>query len=246
MTSLRSTALAGATAWLCACGPADGHPVICPGEGDYEYADVIVDAPGHATTPASVDVPQNAINGVVEGKLTSQSLDVYSRGLSTSPPNHYMVLRFSGRRVVDVAGPDFVVFENAFEVAGGGTFMEHAVVEVSDDGENWVAFPHDYVAPDEDRYSSDPADWRGFAGTTPVAWQSRGCTSPFGEGVGGDAFDLADLPDPSLAQGFTYLRLTAAPTMINPDTGNPYPRDVASDGFDIDGVFARATRDESR
>lgn len=228
---------------LAACGAEEEstvYPVTCPGQGDYEFADVIVDAPGEVSAPSAINDRALGINGVVVGNRTSGSLDVFSRGLSTNPANHYVVLAWSGRKVVDVDGDDIVVFENAFE-SGGAVFMDHAIVEVSNDGERWVAFPHDYVADDETAYSTAPKDWHGFAGTTPVLWQSESCTSPFASDAGGDRFDLADLDDPELREGFSFLRLTAAPTRENPDTGERFPKDFISDGFDLDGVFVRRT-----
>lgn len=239
-----------AAIWLlplvAACSPpATEEPyfdVACPGAGDYPYADVIVDAPGTVSAPSAINEPDNAINGVVDGDLTSGSLDVFSRGLGED--NNYVVLRWSGRRVVDVDGPDFVVFENAFKVAEDNHFMDLIVVEVSNDAKRWVAFDYDYVADDETRYSNDPDHWLGFAGKTPVAWKSASCTDPLADEAGGDRFDLADLDDPELSQGFTYLRLTAAPTVINPDTGAPFVKHFLADGFDLDGVFAAQTAAE--
>lgn len=214
-------------------------PVTCPGAGDYEYADVVVDAPGTVAAPSAVNEQENAVNGV-RGEPDSGSLDVFSRGLSTDPPNHYIVLRWSQRTLEDAPGPDFVVYENAF-MTKSGHFMDHAVVEVSSDGEEWVAFPHDYVAEDETRYVADPDAWIGFAGVAPTHYDADdpACESPFAEESGGDRFDLAELtaaPTP-----VRYLRLTAAPTLENPDTGEPYPRDVIADGFDLDGVYAAQT-----
>lgn len=212
-------------------------PVTCPGEGDYEYADLLREAPGTVKAPSAINEPENAINGVVEGQEDAGSLDVFSRGLSTDPPNNYLVLEWSGRDVADGPGPDFVVFENAFATAGG-VFMDPAVVEVSADGESWTAMPHDYLAPDETRYSRDPEDWSGFAGVTPSTWRSVTCTSPFAEGAGGDTFDLSDVG----LTAFRFLRMTVAATLTNPDSGEPYPRDPIADGFDLDGVFARQTQ----
>lgn len=226
---------------IAACsGAPDEYPVTCPGQGDYEYADVIVDAPGHVETPAAIDVPENAINGVVEGDPNGGGFDVYSRGVSNDPPNHTLTLRWSGRRVANGEGADLVVFENAFDTAGG-TFMDPIVVEVSNDGETWVAFEHDYVAEDETRYSKAQADWPGFAGVSPVRWQSSECSDPFDPLAGGDRFDLDDLADAELRGGVRFLRLTTAAALENPDTGKPYPKDFVADGFDLDGVFARAT-----
>lgn len=234
-------------ATLSACG--DGQaaeptiPVSCPGDGDYEYADVIVDAPGEVSSPYAINDPQRAIDGVVDGQPKSGGLEVFSRGYSTDPPNHYVVLRCSDRLIRNVDGPDIIVFENAFET-NGGVFMDPIVVSVSSDGENWVEFPHDYVAPDETVYSRDPDHWRGFAGVHPVRWSTDvdSCQNPAEQAAGGDRFDLADLP--TVPEPVRYVRLVAAPTVVNPDTGETYPRDVLSDGFDLDGVYVVSTEFE--
>jgi hypothetical protein len=69
------------------------------------------------------------------------------------------------------------------------------------------------------------------------------------EQAGGDAFDLDDLPEDDPASrdirenGFRYLKLVSAPSLINPDTGAPYVRDPASNGADIDGVIARVVEE---
>ncbi len=232
-----------------ACGPPeagpdpDGNPpVVCAGAGDYEFADELVEAPGTVSAPSAVNVPQNAVNGVVHGDRKSGSLDVFSRGLSTSPPNNYLVIRWSGRTLTDVPGPDFVVFENAFE-APGGVFMDPAVVSVSSDGTHWVDFPHDYLAEDETSYSSDPSKWLGFAGVSPVVWRSDDsrCLDPIDPAAGGDRFDIADVELDGPAR---FVRITTAASLRNPDTDAPYPKEFIADGFDLDGVFAAATSED--
>jgi hypothetical protein len=153
--------------------------------------------------------------------------------------------------VLDGPGPDLVVFENGFrERERDAYFMDPVVVEVSADGERWLAFPHDYLASDETAYEPHPAAWEGFAGVTPVMLHvEHGGADPLAPSAGGDAFDLADLAaeraeDAALAsrlrtEGVRYVRLTSAALVVNPDTGVPYPRDPVSDGADIDGVAGR-------
>ncbi|MDR0994371.1 MAG: DUF4465 domain-containing protein [Verrucomicrobiota bacterium] len=67
--------------------------------------------------------------------------------------------------ITDGRGPDFVVFENAFD----DTFLELAYVEVSSDGEHFVRFPsHSLETRWLDTYGitnvSDPTAYGGFAG----------------------------------------------------------------------------------
>ena len=209
-------------------------------------ADEIVEAPG--ATGSGFGDPSRATNGVRGGGTFTGSLDVYSLDYRA---RRHLVLAFSGGPVLDGPGPDLVVFENGFrERERDAYFMDPVVVEVSADGERWLAFPHDYLASDETMYEPHPAAWEGFAGVTPVALHAdHGGLDPLAPTAGGDAFDLADLTgsdadEASLAselraRGIRYVRLTSAAVLVNPDTGLPYPRDPVSDGADIDGVAGR-------
>jgi hypothetical protein len=211
-------------------------------------ADEVVEAPGH--TGEGYRDAERAVNGVRGGGETAGGTDVFSLGLSLGEDDH-VVLRWSGRAVLNGPGLDFVIFENAF-AAGQGVFMDLAVVEVSQDGLDWVAFEHDCVADDETAWSNDPDDHPGFAGRTPVLLHDEGHpVDPVDpELAGGDGFDLDDLaPDGGLADairadGFVFLRLTSAGTRTNPDTGEPFAHDPISDGSDIDGVYAALLADE--
>ena len=206
-------------------------------------ADIVVDAPG-ADSEVPFRDPLRAANGVRGGGVGGGSLDVFSLDWTTGTT---LTLRWSNRRVLNAVGPDFVVFENPFEYSGpDSVFMDLVVVELSIDGMTWVVFPHDYVSDDESTYSTDPADWPGFAGASPVLLHEEDNPVPPTDPqlAGGDAFDLDDLPAEGLAgtireEGFLFIRLTAAPSLANPDTGEPYVADPVSNGADIDGVYAR-------
>lgn len=204
-------------------------------------ADVVVDAPG--ATGEGFGDPEWAVNGVRGGGPETGGTDVYSMGVEPGVDD-VLVLAWSDRFVGNRPGVDFIVFENAFE-SGGGVFMDLAMVEVSCDGEDWVAFPHDYTAPDETTWSNDPEHWPGFAGRSPVLLHEEdNRVDPVDVAIaGGDGFDLDDLPagetsDCIQQAGFCHLRLTSAAALINPDTGELYPRDPISNGPDIDGVYA--------
>ncbi len=194
-------------------------------------ADVVVDAPG--ASGLGFGDPFYAVNGVRGDGLTGSGVDVYSMGLDPDV-NDTLVLAWSGRRVIDGPGIDVVVFENAFEVTGPEVvFMDLVIVEVSADGETWVAWPHAYLGEDPDAYSPNPALWDGFAGKTPVLLHVEdNPTDPVDVGLaGGDGFDLADLPDETLrTDGVEFIRLRAA--------GTEFPADLVSNGPDIDGVYA--------
>ncbi len=218
----------------------DGCSAGCLNETGGSEADVIVDAPG--ATGTGFRDPMRAVNGVRGGGEDMQSLDVYSIGLGAGDQ---LVLGFSDRRLVDGPGDDLVVFENAFRYADGLTFIDAAIVELSADAETWVTLPHDYVAPDERVYSPHVEDWIGFAGVTPVSLDDDlDPIDPFDPAAGGDRFDLASLPDTEDASairrdGAAYVRIVAAASRVNPDTGEPFPIDAVSDGPDIDGIAAR-------
>lgn len=216
----------------------DGCSAHCRREVGGALAAEVIEAPGG--TGSGFGDPSRATNGVRGGGEAMQSLDVYSIAL-----DGYLVLGFEGRRLIDGPGDDLAVFENPFRHGDGQAFIDAAIVELSDDGEVWVPFAHDYRAPDETRYSSDPAHWVGFAGVEPVFLHAdTNVIDPFDPGAGGDRFDLADLVPSAEAdrirrEGARYVRITAAFARENPDTGAPYPIDAVSNGPDIDGVAAR-------
>jgi hypothetical protein len=211
-------------------------------------ADVVVDAPGDDGQEGSTADASLAVNGVRGCGADCGSTDVFSLGYEPGVDN-YLVVRWEGRRVVDGPGVDLVVFENAFEAGSGSPgerFMDQVIVCVSDDGDGWACFSHDYRAADESRYEADPELWSGFAGVEPVLLHcEENPVDPFdAEAAGGDRFDLQDLePGPVreavLERGFIFLKLITAPSRQNPDTGEPFPHAPISNGADIDGVYAR-------
>jgi hypothetical protein len=97
-----------------------------------------------------------------------------------------------GRYIVDGPGPDFIVFENPFNIGSDPTnpFAEPGEVSVSEDGVKWTAFP--CVGPFQ-------CDVNGFpygmcAGWRPVYSNPDNGISPFDPAsAGGDPFDLADI-----------------------------------------------------
>lgn len=218
----------------------DGCSAGCMLEVAGALASEVVDAPG--ASGAGYGDPARATNGVRGGGDRMQSVDVYSIGIAEGA---WLVLGFGGLRVVDGPGDDLAVFENAFGYGDGLTFMDPAVVEVSADGEAWIAFPHDYLAEDERAYSPRSEDWVGFAGVTPVFLHAEDDpVDPFGDEAGGDRFDLAALPESAEAErirrdGARFVRISSAATHVNPDTGEPFVQDPVGNGPDIDGVAAR-------
>lgn len=233
---------------LAGCTPAVGTDTAA--EVPPPWADVAWSAPGH-TGKGFRDVAR-ATNGARGGGAYWGGVDVFSLGLTVGVDDA-LVLGWSDRVLVDGPGPDLVVFENPFDAASGGRFMDPVVVEVSPDGERWLAFPHAFTGLDGREWSSDPADWVGFAGITPVLLHEEdNPVDPFdAPTAGGDQFDLAALPDDPLADeiladGVAAVRLTSAAVWTNPQTEDPYPRDPISNGADIDGVYGQHFAPTSR
>lgn len=229
--------------------------VGCAGAGDEHVlpggavlADTWVTAPGHDGT--GTHDAELAVNGVRCSGQEAGSTDVFSLGYEPGVDDA-LVLAWSRGPFFDGPGPELAVFENAFQIGGGPErFMDPVVVEVSADGEAWVAWAHAYGAADPATYSTDAADWTGFAGLTPCELHvDERPLDPFGPDAGGDAFDLADLPsdDPATkavwADGAAYVRLSSAVVWTDPTTGLPFPRDPVSDGADIDGIAATGFAD---
>ena len=196
-----------------------------PAEEATGLATVWVDAPGHTGT--GFHDADRAVNGVRGGGDGAGSTDVFSVALT----DDHLVLGWGGARLFDDEGPDFVVFENPFDISSGtGRFMDATLVEVSPDGEAWLAFPCE--AEGEDPH--DPGTFFGCAGIEPVGYhEESNPVDPLSADAGGDAFDLAALPpgplrEQVLDQGVLLVRLSAAEG----------PRDPVANGPDIDGIYA--------
>ncbi len=149
------------------------------------------------------------------------SLDVVSLGNGGS-----ITLAFTDNRIVDGPGADFSVFENPFNAPGLGIFTEVGVVAASEDGVDFVEFPH----------GPGGSDLSGLAGRVPVVSNAEtNQLDPRDPAVsGGDQFDLATI---GLAR-VRYLRITDPGPSID-DVGNHFPTPgVGKSGFDLDAVVA--------
>jgi hypothetical protein len=131
---------------------------------------------GQLTFPAPILGPPRG------GGQLSGSLDVVSLGNGGT-----VTLQFGESKVVDGPGIDFLVFENAFEIAGsdGEVFAELATVEVSVDGVEWHAFA----------CTAESPPYGGCAGHHPVyANAEENEIDPLDpSAAGGDGFDLSDI-----------------------------------------------------
>ena len=160
------------------------------------------------------------------GKAVGDSFDVVVLGDGGS-----IVLTFN-RPIVDGEGADFAVFENSFD----DKFLELGTVEVSSDGEHFVAFDHYYLGVEKigSTGGHDARLIHGFAGK-------------FKQGVG-TMFDLAELAGkPEILDGTLDLNAITHVKIVDvigdgsqlDSIGNPvydpYPTS-GSAGFDLDAV----------
>jgi hypothetical protein len=125
-----------------------------------------------------------------------------------------VTLEMVDNRVVDGPGPDFLVFENAV-VLGGVLYTEAAVVEVSQDGEEWYSFPRDY---DPECGTGSDCYWN-LAGVHEVGDLSDDY---------GDPFDLADV-------GLAWVRFFRL-TDCGLEESDTHPEAVCPQ-YDDDGEF---------
>jgi len=211
------------------------------------YADEVVEyAP--KGRPGNYTDPLLALGGPRGGGVDTGSTHVVSLGDRTAdhgPSDEgvggALTVRFSGRIVYDGLGPDLVVFENPFSVAGGmGIYCEAAVVRVSQDGITWYEFPWRLR---EEWSLNDPRRYAGVAGKTPVTLNVDPADphyfplSPCDPAAGGDRFDLALLG----LKWIRYVRIVDGGGVI-PDSGNaPF---FAERGADIDAVSALHTQSD--
>jgi hypothetical protein len=216
----------------------DGPPLAT----GVKLADMVVAAPG--ASGSGTGDPMRAVNGVRGAGSAAGGADVYSMGYGA---NNSITLAWSAGKLANGPGADFVVFENPFDEAGGSVFMDLIIVEVSRDGTTWRELPHHYDNAIKNVYQPDPALWVGFAGKTPVLLNAdTNPVDPFDPvAAGGDAFDLDDISGSDAeatairTDGATYVRLTTAPSQINPDTNANYVHDSLANGADIDGMYGR-------
>ncbi len=123
---------------------------------------------------------------------------------------------FDDVAIVDGAGPDFIVFENAFYAVSGSTlWFELGEVSVSDDGVTYQTYP----------CVTQGATHPGCAGWNPVYSRPGGIAADDVQHAGGDAFDLADV-------GLTRARYVCIRDLATHDLAPP------TTGFDLDAIVA--------
>jgi len=169
-------------------------------------------ATGEPVVPIPVDL--SAVEAAVGGPPNYSTEDA-------SPPvlrvlslgnGGQILLEVVGGYVIDGQGPDFVIFENPFVIAGQTrTFTEYARVAVSDTG----------VAGSYREYPCDASsNTSGCAGGVPTRYDP---SAPL-DAVGGSTFDLA-------AIGITRVKFIQIT-----DIGTNVSYAVGTEGFDLDSV----------
>lgn len=133
-----------------------------------------------------------------------------------------IIVGFKGKRIIDVDGADFTIFENAFETFDGNkVFAEPAEISVSNDGINFVSF------------IIDENTLANCAGKTPT----NGKNNPYDPlESGGDSFDISNL-------GFSYIThikiKDVSGIVANLPKESKYSNPVSLiSGFDLDAVVA--------
>lgn len=219
MIVLRSTTnhLGIAMLALSACvACADGAPDVDAGEPTHVeeharfFADEVISLTIGEGGGFRADEANTVVTGPPQGSgLASGSLDVVSLGWRGE-----IVLRL-GVDVKDGAGPDLIVFENAFE-SGPRVFAEAGAVAVSDDGVTWSEFACDKELPAPN----------GCAGYAPVLSHPDNDVDPRDpDTAGGDLFDLANV-------GLTRARFVRIV-----DRGEePGDLSLTTGGFDLDAI----------
>jgi hypothetical protein len=199
---------------LVSCGGGDGGEPPPGAAVTLPYASEVVRfEPGAEAGFGEAKLP-GVVLGPPQGKGTDAgSLDVLSLGKGGS-----IELGFGGSVILDVQGPDFVVFENAFWPSGDASavFAEVGAVSVSEDGESWLEFACDAEG-------DGAGHFPGCAGWSPALAYDAESSVPLDPTLrGGDAFDLAD------------VGLSAARYVRVVDRSNAGAAPTA--GFDLDAV----------
>ncbi len=218
----------------------------------------IIEAPG--ATYTDFKDPKKAINGIQGCGNNCGSLDVYSLQSSSSssfciPNQKCLVLETQDKKIKNVSGVDFIVFENPFCIGSCATsrFMEPVVVEVSANGTQWCGWNPMFTGDSNSQSDlKDPQKWLRFAGIHPVLFNQTNWTYSQDDifdfnKSGGDHFDLDDAnfgnsgtgcdsntKNDIQSNGFIYLRLTSANSR-----SFTYPSDSFDQTADIDGAIAR-------
>ena len=235
------------------------HAVAIDGEQDPFVDELILFSPLNPDDAfGSQNLPQVVLGPPLGSGEYFGSTDVVSLhakinddGGQSAPYGGSIELAFNDNIVINAAGPDLTVFENAFRIMGTENYwLEPAVVEVSIDGQNYYRFPFDFVPHYTETGELDlqnPFSYAtGFAGIQPV-YSNAGTPDPTNPALsGGDQFDLSDITEKNL-NWIRYIRIIATGHNWFTDTNGdlvPHPDQTGSlsgtgnSGFDLDAVTA--------
>lgn len=187
-----------------ACGATISDPT-CSDEPSQTATCVVDFSPGDGAGFGQDEMPDVVFGPPSSAGSSQGSLDVVSLGYGGS-----ITLSF-GEAFENLAGPEFVVFENAFVIGtSSAVFSEPAEVAISTDGETFVVFP------------CDRATGIGCAGTRPTLRTGDGALSaPLL--AGGNPFDLEDIN----AASASFVRITDVSLRGSAPTA----------GFDLDAII---------
>jgi len=149
-----------------------------------EIVDPYVDCVESFSPAPEVSFGHDAMPEIVLGAPQGGGLERGGTHVASLGCGGSITLAFGEPWPTDGPGPDLVVFENAFH-SGDITFVEPALVLLSEDGVRWHGLPCDPEGEDQ-----DPP--KGCAGLEPVlAAEGEEAIDPME--AGGDRIDLADL-----------------------------------------------------
>ncbi len=192
--------------------PSPDPEIPDPVPSDPFMDEVVEFLPGPHAGFGGSDFPNIVLGGPQGQGLNQGGFDVLSLGAGGS-----IVLK-SDSPIMDGPGPDFIVFENPFQIGGNpnAVFVELGEISVSQNGVEFFTYSCDF----EDRVGG----FSGCAGHTPVLanvlTNSIDPTDP--ESAGGDAFDLEDL-------GLPWVRYVRIQDLSDSGSGT-------NAGFDLDAV----------
>jgi hypothetical protein len=227
----------GGVAEGAAVGPDDaGAPLV---DGSYTVGDASIAESRFVTGVVSFSPTDCAgfgvpsMPGIVEGPPVGGGADKGSTDVLSLGSGGSIVVTFAPNAIVDGPGPDFVVFENPFDIGGSSTnvYAEPGEVSVSDDGTTWTTFPCTPVMdPGATDGTGTAPPYGSCAGWHVVLSSPSNGISPLDPTVsGGDVFDLATI-------GVTharYVRIVDRTAESCPEAGADK---LTTNGFDLDAI----------
>ncbi len=178
---------------------------------------VIAFMPGDCAGFGAESMPDIVFGPPVGAGDRMGSLDVVSLGVGGT-----IEVGFAPRAIVDGPGPDFIVFENAFYVAGDPNqpYAEPGEVSVSDDGTTWKTYPCTATMP----------PYGACSGWKPVYSNPQNGISPFDPTkAGGEAYDLADV-------GLAHARYVRVRDMASEMCPSDPSKKTTNMGYDLDAI----------